>query len=186
MLCVITLPILTVLSKAIEKKYSADKIVQMVKNYSESIPVLEIMLLRPRGIKVSIPDYELITSFEFNANINKYFKNVPVSRKGQIHGIVTEPHGSKWTYYNYTTEFKVKDKVYYWCLITMLDNHQVFKVDQDFTVGANFTVPLLGRSDFFKMLPKKIEMVYDPETHWDRVLESESYYLPHKSHYVDI
>ena len=104
-----------------------------------------------------------------------------------MHGIVTKPENGKWTYYNYTTELKVRDKVYYWTCTTMIDDHQIMKVDFDFTVGANFTVPLMGRSDLIELYPKVVHVNPTPKEFYDDnfTFDSMSYYMPHKSHYVN-
>ncbi|XP_047112564.1 beta-1,3-glucan-binding protein-like [Schistocerca piceifrons] len=94
------------------------------------VPQPMIEALKPRGLRISIPDDLGVELFAVHANLNK-----PISplEAGQISVDITRPKGSRWVYEDRRVRLKPGDVINYW-LYVQVDGQGYRLDDQTFVV----------------------------------------------------
>ncbi|CAH2237569.1 beta-1,3-glucan-binding protein-like [Pararge aegeria] len=80
-----------------------------------TIPDVTIQALKPKGIRVSIPDSRGVSLFVFQGNLNKEIGSNDV---GVIAGEVTNPMDGLWMYEDLDLQLKVGDVIYYYVFVS--------------------------------------------------------------------
>ncbi|XP_059617359.1 uncharacterized protein LOC132262194 [Phlebotomus argentipes] len=78
------------------------------------IPKARFEVLRPYGLRVSIPDVAGIKLFSFHGAVND---EIQVNQQGIIHGDVTEAIDGRWTFTDRTVAVKGDDVINYWIYV---------------------------------------------------------------------
>ncbi|XP_045766768.1 beta-1,3-glucan-binding protein-like [Maniola jurtina] len=95
-----------------------------------TIPDVTIQALKPKGIRVSIPDSPGVTLFVFQGNVNKNIANKDV---GLITGEITNPTNGRWLFEDLDVELKIGDVVNYYVFVVS-DKKGYMKDSLTFTV----------------------------------------------------
>ncbi|KAJ9575890.1 hypothetical protein L9F63_007202, partial [Diploptera punctata] len=94
------------------------------------VPDAKVEALKPRGLRVSIPDEPGIKLFAFHGNINKDFDGLEA---GEMAKDVIKPKNGRWVFQDDRVRLKAGDVVYYW-LHVIYEDLGYNKLDQKFTV----------------------------------------------------
>ncbi|CAG4962880.1 unnamed protein product [Colias eurytheme] len=95
-----------------------------------NIPDVTIQALKPKGIRVSIPDDSSLSLFVFQGNVNRGIKNTDV---GQISGEITAPKRGKWVFEDLNIDLKPNDVINYYVYVVS-NRKGYFKDNLSFTV----------------------------------------------------
>ncbi|XP_055386367.1 uncharacterized protein LOC129615270 [Condylostylus longicornis] len=76
----------------------------------EKTPLIETF--NPKGLRISIGDFDGLQIFDFHAKINEPFSNK--YDNGTLKFTIFEPKNGRWTYIDEDIEFKIDDRIYYW------------------------------------------------------------------------
>ncbi|CAG9561447.1 unnamed protein product [Danaus chrysippus] len=97
-----------------------------------TVPEVIIQALRPKGIRIYIPDSPNVSLFVFQGNINKKIGENDV---GTLSAEVTKPTDGKWLYENPSLDLKVGDVINYYVYVVS-DKKGYLKDNLSFTVKA--------------------------------------------------
>ncbi|KAF2893393.1 hypothetical protein ILUMI_12787 [Ignelater luminosus] len=108
-----------------------------------TIPHITVEPLRPKGLKVFIPDDKEIRSFAFHANINDRING---REEGTLSEEIIKPIDGFWTFLDKHVYLQPDDVIYYWVKVNCFDGNQnvlYYKDNQIFVVkelfnGGNF------------------------------------------------
>ncbi|KAB0799702.1 hypothetical protein PPYR_07582 [Photinus pyralis] len=95
-----------------------------------TVPKPEILVYKPRGFSVSIPDETGIRLFAFHGKINKVIQNL---HPGDLTKEVKYPVNGKWIFHDERTKLKVGDTIHYWMFVVK-DAHGYSLDSTSFTV----------------------------------------------------
>ena len=112
-------------------------VVKNVQSQYYTIPDILIEALKPRGLRVSIPDEDGIQLFAFHGKINEKMKG----REAGVFSVdIRQAENGRWTFYNKGARLKVGDVLYYWVHV----NYDGIGYEKD---GVPFTVNALVDPD---------------------------------------
>ncbi|XP_052741806.1 beta-1,3-glucan-binding protein-like isoform X2 [Bicyclus anynana] len=101
-----------------------------------SIPSVTIQALKPKGIRVSIPDTPGLSLFVFQGNVNR---SIAKNDVGNIMGEITEPTDGRWVFEDLDVQLNVGDVINYY--VHVVHNQMGYIKDPDSVIVRELEDP---------------------------------------------
>lgn len=113
-----------------------------------TIPRITIEPLKPKGLRVLIPDEKGVISFAFHANINDRINR---REEGTLYGETIKPLDGSWIFFDTNINLQYNDVIYYWVRVNYFDGNKnvlYYKENQIFVVKGNVYFLVLDKKYF--------------------------------------